>query len=409
MAIEVIIVDCGSADETRFIAAYAPGAKVFRFDSDIGWARAADAGRQLASAPFVLFLSAGVRIAPGSLGRACARLAADAGTGAVGGLIVQPDGLIGQAGGIVWNDGGIHDYQRGGLPLTPEANFVRTVDFVSSAFMVVRADVLSRLDGFDAGCEDGYHAADLCLRIAADGSRVIFDPSVLVGHDIGAETHAPGEVSRFAAKHAAVLGQRHAPGGVVQVFARHAEPAPRRILFIEDTVPLRRSGSGFVRSNDIVHVMDALGAAVTVYPVNGCSQDRARVFGDMPDCVEVMHDRDVTGLRAFLAGRQGYYDAIWVARAHNLLRIASHLKPDGPPVVLDTEAVAASREAEQARFLGKPYDIEAGMRPLLKAAALCRRVVAVTPAEAEILRSHGVADLRLSGIWSRTATDPAGF
>jgi GT2 family glycosyltransferase len=408
LAIEVVIIDRGSADETRFIGSYVPGAKVLRFDSDIGTARAADAGRQLAAGRFVLFLSSGVLIAPGSLGRACARLADDPGAGAVGGLILQPDGLIGHAGGIVWNDGGTHDYQRGELPLTPEANFVRAVDFVSSAFMLVRADVLSRLDGFDADCEEGYHGVDLCLRIAAAGLRVIYDPSVLVFHDVGAEARG-GDAGRFVAKHAAVLARRHAPGGEVQVFARHAGPAPRRILFIEDTVPLRRNGSGFVRANDIVQVMDSLGAAVTVYPINGCSQDRARIFGDMPDSVEVMHDRDVTGLRSFLAGRQGYYDTIWVARAHNLLRIAKLLQPDGPPVVLDSEAVAALREAERARLSGAPYDMEAGMGSLMKAAALCRRVVAVTSAEAEFLRSHGVEDVSVVGHMAEPRPTPRGF
>lgn len=395
-AIELVIVDRGSADETRFIGAYVPGAKLLRFDSDIGWAQAADAGRQLATGRCVLFLSGGTRIVPGSLARACARLADDPQAAAVGGMVLQPNGLIGQAGGIVWNDGGTHNYQRDKLPLAPEANFVRAVDFVSSAFLLVRSDLLSRLNGFDFDCAEGYHSIDLCLRIAAAGPRVVYDPSVLVFHDIGAET-PDGPNPHFVRKHAEALAQLHAPGGDVQVFARHAGRAPQRILFIEDTVPLRRTGSGFVRSNDIVHVMASLGAAVTVYPVNGCSQDRAQVFGDMPDNVEVMHDRDVTGLRAFLVGRQGYYDAIWVARVHNLHRIAASLMPDGPPLVLDTEAVAASREAEQARLADKPYDMDAGMRSLLGAAARCRRVVAVTPAEAQILRSYGLADVSVVG------------
>ena len=30
-----------------------------------------------------------------------------------------------------------------------------------------------------------------------------------------------------------------------------------RVLFIEDTVPLRRIGSGFVRANDLIRVMAA--------------------------------------------------------------------------------------------------------------------------------------------------------
>jgi glycosyltransferase involved in cell wall biosynthesis len=404
--IELIIIDRRSADETRWIGAYVPGAKVVRFDSDIGWARAADAGRQLATGRFVLFLSGDARIVSGSIGRACARLANDPDTGAVGGMIVQPTGVIGQAGGIVWNDGGTHNYQRGKSPLAAEANFVRAVDFVSSAFLLVRGELLTRLDGFDHDCTDGYQAIDLCLRITAAGSRVVYDPSVMVF--LGTDMEVLGAGARFRQKHAAVLAHRFAPGGDVQVFARHAAPAPRRILFIEDTVPLRRTGSGFVRSNDIVQVMASLGFAVTVYPVTACAQDSARVFGDMPDTVEVMHGHDVGGLRAFLAGRPDYYDTIWVARAHNL-QLVRGLLTDDQPIVLDTEAVAAARDAEQARIAGAPYDIDAGMQPLLDGAASCRRVVAVTAAEAEMLRAYGVADVSVVGHMIKPAPAPFPF
>ena len=85
-------------------------------------------------------------------------------------------------------------------------------------------------------------------------------------------------------------------------------------LFVEDTVPLRMIGSGFVRSNDIVREMAAQGYAVTVYPINGCPFDVAGVYADMPDGVEVMHDRSTEQFQEFIARRRGYYDVIWVAR-----------------------------------------------------------------------------------------------
>nr|WP_294508202.1 glycosyltransferase [uncultured Rhodopila sp.] len=409
LSIELIIVDRGSEDETCAIAAYVPGAKLIRLKHDIGWAKAAETARRLATGQFVLFLSGDCRIAPGSIGRAHARLMRDPAAGAVGGMVVQSVGVIGQAGGIVWNDGRLHDYQRGRSPLAPEANFVRAVDFVSSSLMLVRADLLGRLGGFDGDCGDGYAGVDLCLRIAAAGLQVVYDPSVMVFHDaeVAGLIDPP---AHFLGKHAAFLARCAIPGGQVQIFARHAAgPAPRRVLFIEDTVPLRRTGSGFVRSNDIVHVMASLGFSVTVFPVNGCSGDRARVFGDMPESAEVMHDRDINGLAAFLELRRGYYDTIWVARAHNLDRIRNCLAEDGPPVVLDTEAVPALREAEQARLLGKSYDMAAGMRSLLAAAARCCRVVAVTAAEAGTLRDHGVANVSVLGHMIEPAPASRGF
>ena len=94
----------------------------------------------------------------------------------------------------------------------------------------------------------------------------------------------------------------------------------RRVLFIDDTVPVRQLGSGFVRSNDLIRVIAALGYSVTVYPINSCPLGVAAIYADMPDTVEVMHDRTIETFAAFLAARQGYYDVIWIARTHNLDR-----------------------------------------------------------------------------------------
>jgi glycosyltransferase involved in cell wall biosynthesis len=400
--IELIIVDRGSADETRAIGQYVPGARILRFDIDIGWSRAADAGRQLASGSAVLFLSDNARIVPGSVDRAHARLAADASAGAVGGMIVQALGVIEQAGGLLWNTGSVHNYKRGASPLDPEANFVRTVDFCASDLLLVRAELLSKLDGFDHDCVAGYEAVDLCLRIAEAGFGVVYDPSMMIV--LGDPTQpSAGPNAHFRGKHAAVLAQRFPPGGSIQVFARHAGAKPLRVLFIEDTVPLRRIGSGFVRSNDLIRVMASLGHAVTVFPVNGCGHDLASVYGDMPESVEVMHSLSLDRLAAFLNARSQYYDTVWVARTHNLARVrpllarmtaAGTLKAR---IILDTEAVTPNREAMQAALAGEPYDLQAAMQAILVNAEICQQAVAVTEAEAGTLRALGLLHVSVIG------------
>jgi hypothetical protein len=192
---------------------------------------------------------------------------------------------------------------------------------------------------------------------------VVYDPSAMItiGDAIGAADGWPGSPpDHFKRKHEAALAARFAPGGPVQVFARHSGAKPHRILFIEDTVPLRRTGSGFVRANDLVHAMAALGFSVTVFPVNGSDHDPALVFGDMADSVEVMHTLAVDRLAAFLTDRAGYYDTVWVARTHNLGRVRPILDrsvADGTlraRIVLDTEAVTPQREAMQAALTGTP-------------------------------------------------------
>ncbi len=417
--IELIIVDCGSDDETGSIEQYVPGAKIVRFQSEVGWSaaadaqsdiswsRAADAGCHLARAPAILFLSCEALIAPGSVKRACVRLTTDRSVGAIGGMILQPHGTVAHAGGILWNDGDTSDYRRGASPLSPEVNFVRDVDFCAPAFLLVRSALFSQLDGFDHDCTPGHETVDLCLRIAQAGFRVVYDPSVMVTVDDAATSTAdpgagdPG--AHFRGKHAAVLAERFAPGAPNQAFARHAGATPPRVLFIEDTVPLRRIGSGFVRANDLVQVMALLGYAVTMFPVNVCHHHHASVFADMPEQVEVMHDLSLEHLAAFLQARPNYYDIVWVARTHNLVRVrpildrltaASALKAR---IVLDTEAIAPFREAMQAELTGVPYDLSAAIQAILANAETCQHVVAVTAAEADALQSYGLPRVSVIG------------
>ena len=133
----------------------------------------------------VLFMDSAVELAPGALAAALRRLRSDPRIGAVGGKLLRAHGRLEEAGGIVWRDGTTLGYLRDASPLAPEANFVRDVDFCSAAFLLLRADLLRRIGGFDesfaaGGCAD----ADLCLRIAEAGSRVVYDPAV-GGHPAG--------------------------------------------------------------------------------------------------------------------------------------------------------------------------------------------------------------------------------
>ena len=185
--------------------------------------------------------------------------------------------------------------------------------------------------------------------------------------------------------------------------ARHARLPSTRVLFIDDMVPLRIFGSGFVRSNDLIRTMAGLGYQVTVFPMHRARLDVADVRGDMPDQVEVMQNRGVDDLAAFLDLRPGYYSVIWVARTHNLDRAAPLLRhvrtPDGSPVrvVLDTEAIASVRDWERARLDGTLFDLDAAIERELGRARECDAVVAVSAAEAARLRDIGLPNVAVIG------------
>jgi GT2 family glycosyltransferase len=408
--IDLILVDSGSTDETVHIERCVHGATVLRFDINIGFLRGSNAGLQGAVADTVLFLNNDLELAHDAIRAALDRLTSDARIGAVGGKVVRTHGRLQEAGCIIWRDGATLGYLRDGSPTAPEANFVRDVDFCSGVFLMVRGDLLRELDGFaDDFAPSYYEDVDLCVRIHQAGYRVVYDPSVVVHHlEYGSASSArasEAEMSRarqtFIARNQDYLLTRRIADPKEVVVARSADTPRHRVLFIEDNVPLRVIGSGFVRSNDVISVMAEIGCHVTVFPILPNAFDLATIYADMPDTVEVMFNKTLDDLAPFLESRAAYYDTIWVARTHNLDRIRPILGrlTNRPRIILDTEAIVALRAAAQAELSGDgtDFDLDGAIRKEFSNATVCQGIVAVSEREAEKLRTLGFTDVSVIG------------
>ena len=416
--IELILIDSGSSDETRAIERYVPGAICLPFEENIGFLRGCNAALPFASAEAVLYLNNDTDLAPGAIAAALRRLDSDPAIGAVGGMVVRSHGRLQEAGNIIWSDGTTEGYLRDASPLTPEANFVRDVDFCSGVFLMCRRAVLEELEGFDDAYAPAYYEeTDLCVRMARAGHRVVYDPAIVVFHlEYGSASSgraSEAEIGRahrvFQRKQADWLANQPARAPGMEVFARSRPSGRKRVLFLEDMVPLRAIGSGFVRSNDLVRTMVGLGFEVTVFPLNPAPFDLAAIYADLPDRVEVIHDGDRSRLETFLAARPGYYDAVWIARAHNLDALQGLLRDIAPFRVLDTEAIASRREAQQAALAGQPFDLEAATAHELRHAGLCDHIVAVSAQEAAVLRGRGFGAVTVIGHMRALAPTPRAF
>ncbi len=411
-ALQVIVVDSGSRDGVAHIEQHVKGLEVLRFAGNIGFVRGCNAGLARVVAPAVLFLNNDVELQYGAIANALARLTADAATGAVGGRIIRTHGVLQEAGSIVWRDGSVQGYMRDAHPAVPEAGFVRAVDFCSGVFLMVRTDVAQALGGFDEAYAPAYfEETDLCLRIRAQGYRILYDPTVcLVHYECG--TSDATSAARLIARNNALFTRRHGPElrrrplrhDPLQARARHADAGSKHVLFIEDRLPLRYLGSGFTRSNDIITALAGLGYRVTVYPIFRPIEDLATIRAAFPDQVEVIHDRELPELSAFLHERRSCFDAIWIARTHNAARLASIFNEAASSIptdriVVDTEALATCRDVAYERLhgLASPQPFAARLAAELAPLFLARRVVAVNGAEADLLREAGFDNVFVLG------------
>ena len=406
--VELILIDAGNDDGGGTdIFDFVAGATVLRFGAPLDPAAARKAGLACVTTDAVLFLAPGVELAAGAVNALVTRLNRTPETGAVGGRLIQPNGRLQEAGGIIWRDAGVRPYMWNESPLAPEANFARATEVCSIQLLLVRRAVLTSLPA--APDHIGHDAADLCLRIRAAGYEVMYEPGAVAFLTTDPPMLHVDQVAAFALTHADYLATRPAFDPAMEAFARVPGSRPRRILFIEDSVPLRRIGSGFVRSNDILLAMASPGHAVTVFPMadNGCSLSAIRA--ELPDNVEVMHDRTIADLAVHLAERQGYYDLIWIARTHNLDRVLSAIKGQLARVIVDTEAVASARLAARAAVLGESFDLDAALREEFQALGRAALAIAVNDAEANLIRHQYSGPVTVLGHALRPEPTPRPF
>ena len=427
-AIELILVDSGSSDETRHVERHITGAKLIRFPYNAGFVESCNAALGEVTAPALLYLNNDLLLGINACQRAIDRLFSEPSIAAVGAKCIRTNGQLQEAGSIIWRDGTTYGYLRDSEPNIPEANFLRDVDFCSGAFLMFRTALVKQLGGFDDDYRPAYYEeADLCVRLRKSGYRIVYDPSVVIQHfeygsaDAAASSRLMLRNHKiFLSKHMDWLRYQHPPRLRNAVHARSPRPRiqPRgattgdiaapgeslRILLIEDRIPLRNLGAGYVRSNDIIHSMAALGHQVSVFPIYKATASPIEIYRDMPETAEILYERGMEALPGFIEERAGYFDVVWIGRTHNLERLlpmlgdaSSFLPAHG--FVLDTEAIAAPRTAEQNRVLGlpQPDTLDQALKRELACAYFCQKIIAVSEADAVLVRRSGHSNVSVLG------------
>jgi len=217
---EIILADDLSTDETSRAAKHFPGLRIVRTATNVGFLRNCNNAAGHARGTYLLLLNNDTVVLPGWLAALKARMDEDASAAIVGSKLLYPDGTIQEAGGILWNDATAHNFGRGRPRDAIECNYVREVDYISGASILIRRTFWDVVGGFDqryqtAYCED----SDLAMAARARGMRVVYDPGSEVVHfehqsyAEQAPSHDPAlqqrNIARLLEKWREVLTQQH--------------------------------------------------------------------------------------------------------------------------------------------------------------------------------------------------------
>lgn len=180
---EVIIADDMSTDATRELEKYVQGLTVVRSGKNQGFLKNCNYAAARARGRYLMFLNNDTQVTEGWLTALVELIGSDPTIGMVGSKLVYPDGRLQEAGGIIWSDGSGWNYGRLDDPDKAEYNYVKDVDYISGAAILLSRSLWEQLGGFDeryapAYCED----SDLAFAVREAGYRVVYQPLSKVIH-----------------------------------------------------------------------------------------------------------------------------------------------------------------------------------------------------------------------------------
>jgi len=195
---EIIVVDNGSADGSADLAAQQFGARVIRNAENRGFCAANNQGIAAAQGEFIALLNNDAEAEPGwlaALHRACSKRA-DAGMAASKVLVWEDPKRIDKAGHLIFPDGQNRGRGSGALD-QGQFDLEEETLWPDGCAAMYRAEMLSRIGGFDEDFFAYGDDAELGLRARIAGWTCIYAPDAVVRHHRGS-TMGKGSTQRLA-------------------------------------------------------------------------------------------------------------------------------------------------------------------------------------------------------------------
>ncbi|WP_262689864.1 glycosyltransferase [Kordiimonas aestuarii] len=321
---ELVVVDDGSSDETIKLADYAQNITVVRHNEAQGFIGACNAGAAAAKGDYLVFLNNDTEVTYRWLDELLFSFRHFAGVGLVGAKLIYPDGVLQEAGGVVWAEGKGWNYGRHGNPHEPKYNYTRPVHYCSGAAIAVSRKAWGDVGGFSTEYAPAYYEdTDLAFSLRAKGYKTLYNPLSVVVHFEGLsngtdEAASTGlkryqEINRpkFTKKFEAVLAGAPEVGENADLYKD--EGVEKRALFIDYQVPRTDYDAGSYAAVQEMRMMQALGYKVTFLPDNlawlGKYVEQLQRIG-----VEVIYSPFYVSTEEFLHERGNEFDVVYMTR-----------------------------------------------------------------------------------------------
>jgi O-antigen biosynthesis protein len=372
--IEVIVMDDCSPTAAATELAKIEDVQFVRNEKNMGFLRTCNRGVEIAQGEYVVILNNDIILTDGWLQAMLDVFLQHKNVGMVGAKLIYPDGVLQEAGGIVWRDGSAWNVGRNDDANKPEYNYLREVDYCSGACLMLRREFWNTLGGFDERYVPAYYEdTDLAFRVRDAGLRVMVQPRAVVVHfegrssgtDLtqGVKQHQVTNQATFAKRWQPVLAKHRVNG--MQPQLERDRYTTRRVLVVDACMLTPDHDAGSMRMFEMLGLMAELGCKV-VFIADNREYRQPYVSQIQALGVEVLFHPFLVPVPEYLENEAAKFDVVMLSRATVACKYVDLVKRCAPraKLIFDTVDLHFVREERKAALAATTGD-----NSLLRAAA----------------------------------------
>lgn len=359
---EVILADDCSTDETAEAEEIIGNLVVSRNEENLRFLRSCNAATNLAKGDFIIFLNNDTETTSYWIDELIALHRQNPQVGLTGSKLLNLDGSMQEAGGIVWENGQPWNVGRNVNPLQPEFNYVREVDYVSGAAMCIPTAIWEEVGKFSEELVPCYYEdTDLAFKVRDAGYKTLYSPHSTVIHFEG-QSHGTDVTKGL--KRYQVVNEKTFRSKWFKAFKNNGTPSwknlerekdrniDQRVMVIDYATPAPNKDAGSYAAIQEIKLMLALGFKVTFVPENlayfGKLTTKLQKMG-----VEVLYAPFYTSMDDVLDRRLQEMDAVYITRFYVAEKYLEKIKAAGKKIIFNNADLHFLREFRRALTNGR--------------------------------------------------------